>query len=226
MSSIAIIPARGGSKRIPKKNMKNFFGKPIIYYSIKAAQNSGIFDTVMVSTDDVEIATYAKSLGAEVPFYRSPKNSDDFATTADVILEVIDEYKKLNKEFEYCCCIYPTAPLIKHLNLQKAYEILLSNKHESVIPIVSFSYPIQRALKVSNAIVNFNQKEFALSRSQDLETFYHDAGQFYFFNTDSFLRNKKIINDNTGYIILKDTEVQDIDNLEDWKIAELKFNLL
>ena len=147
MKKIAIITARSGSKRIPKKNIKFFLGKPIIAYSIEKAINSRLFDKVMVSTDDKEIATISKNYGAEVPFFRSKKNSDDFSTTPDVLIEVLENYKKQNEEFQYGCCIYPTAPLISVMELKESFNLLISKNYDCVFPISPFSYPIQRALR-------------------------------------------------------------------------------
>ncbi|MBL7911103.1 MAG: pseudaminic acid cytidylyltransferase [Bacteroidia bacterium] len=226
MANAAIIIARGGSKRIPRKNIKLFRGKPIIAYSIETALNSGLFDYVMVSTDDDEIAVIAKKAGAEVPFKRSEKNSDDLSTTADVISEVLTELKAGGKQFENACCIYPTAPFITKEILNDAYELLVKNKFDSVFPVCSFSYPIQRALQIKDAKVSMILPENINKRSQDLQTTYHDAGQFYWLNTSSFLKEKKMFTQNSGSVILNELQVQDIDNDTDWKIAELKHTLL
>jgi N-acylneuraminate cytidylyltransferase len=224
---LAIIPARGGSKRIPRKNIKDFLGKPIIAYSIEKAINSKLFDEVMVSTDDEEIAGVAKKYGAKVPFMRSKKNSDDYVGTAEVIEEVLKEYSKQGEEFKFFCCIYPTAPLISEKNLKEGFELLKSGRFDSVFPVVGFSYLIQRALRLdqnykAEMIWPENQKE----RSQDLEKAYHDAGQFYWGISDKFFKEKHLFGKNSGAIMLKETEVQDIDNLEDWKMAEIKYQIL
>ncbi|WP_286968656.1 pseudaminic acid cytidylyltransferase [Flavobacterium sp. UBA4854] len=225
---IAIIPARGGSKRIPRKNIKDFLGKPIIAYSIEAALQSNLFDEVMVSTDDEEIAEIARSYGAKVPFLRSLKNSNDFATTADVLLEVVDKYKeKFDVDIEIACCIYPTSPLIKTVHLQEAEQLIRENDFDSVFPVVAFSYPVWRGISLNNqSLVSMQWPEFYNSRSQDLKILYHDAGQWYWFKTDSLQKNKKLYMDKSYGFILKDTDVQDIDNETDWKLAELKFGLL
>jgi pseudaminic acid cytidylyltransferase len=217
--NLCIIPARGGSKRIPRKNIKDFLGKPIIAYSIDAALKSGLFDDVMVSTDDEEIAKVARKYGASVPFMRCAKTADDFATLSDVVNEVLGNYNFL---FDYVCCILPTAPLIRPENLQSAYEILINEDYNSVRPIVKFSYPIQRALKLDkNNEVSFFYPEYAKTRSQDLEPAYHDAGQFYWMKGD-----KGLIAEKRGAIIIAESEVQDIDSLEDWKLAEIKYKIL
>ena len=227
MKKLAIITARGGSKRIPRKNIKEFLGKPIIAYSIQAAIESGVFDEVMVSTDDKEIANVALELGASVPFYRTPGTADDFSTTADVLVEVLQEYKKQKMEFDYTCCIYPTAPFVTAEKLRNAFEVLIQSKADTVIPITKFSFPIWRSFnKSENGKLSFNWPENAVKRSQDLEPAFHDCGQFYFFNTDKFLQTKKLLTNNTIGIEMPESQVQDIDNEEDWKIAEIKYSFL
>lgn len=224
--NLCIIPARGGSKRIPRKNIKHFRGKPIIAYSIEAALNSGLFTSVMVSTDDKEIAEIGKIYGAEVPFLRSVKTSDDFATTVDVLLEVLESYKELGAEFDKMCCIYPTAPFVTEAKLRQAFEKLSSENLDAVFPVVQFSYPITRALKMQGNKLQFFFPEFKNSRSQDLEKAFHDAGQFYFINSRTFVNTHAIITDNTGGITISEMEAQDIDTETDWKLAELKYELL
>lgn len=225
-SKIAIIPARGGSKRIPRKNIKNFFGKPIIAYSIQSALTSGLFDEVMVSTDDHEIAEIAKAFGAQVPFLRSDVNANDHATTYDVIEEVLLYYQAQGKVFDYAVCIYPTAPFVKPNILINAFNKLQKDNLDCVFPIMEFSYPIQRALTIDNDKLFMVEKQFEKSRSQDLEPRYHDAGQFYFFNVESLLQHKKLWTNNTGGIIIDERNGQDIDRESDWEIAELKYKLL
>jgi N-acylneuraminate cytidylyltransferase len=226
MANVAIITARGGSKRIPKKNSKLFRGKPIITYSIETAINSGLFDYIMVSTDDEEIAEIAKKNGAQVPFYRSKKNSDDFTGTADVATEVLTELVNINKTFINACCIYPTAPFISSENLKAAYTLLTENKLDSVFPVCQFSHPIQRALEIKNSKIQMVYPENLNKRSQDLAPAYHDAGQFYWLNIEAFLKTNKIFTSNSGSIVLNELQVQDIDTETDWKIAELKHALL
>ena len=225
MKRIAIIPARGGSKRIPRKNIKNFLGKPIIAYSIQAALDSNLFDEVMVSTDDYEIAKIAKQFGATVPFMRSTKNSDDFASTYDVIEEVINEYKKQGIEFDKICCIYSCAPFIGPEILNKALVKLEDNKFDSVFPVLQYSFPIQRALSKDNDKLTMIVEENLNIRSQDLEESFHDAGQFYWCKTNKILANRKILTSNTGGILISELEAQDIDNDIDWKLAELKYQI-
>ena len=224
--SIAIITARGGSKRIPRKNIKLFIGQPIIKYSIQAAIDSRCFDEVMVSTDDEEIAEIAKECGARVPFYRSEDTSGDHATTADVINEVLSEYKKLGAEFEFFCCIYPTAPFVTAEKLRKAMKILIESKVDSVFPVTRFSYPIQRGLKIEDGFVRMFWPENLNKRSQDLLPAYHDAGQFYCMRTESFLAQNRLFAEKSVPLITDEMEVQDIDNEEDWKVAELKYKII
>ncbi len=226
MSSVAIITARGGSKRIPRKNIKEFCGKPIIAYSIEAALGSGIFDEVMVSTDDVEIADIAKAFGAKVPFFRSEKTSNDFATTADVISEVLDKYEKMGKSFDYACCVYPTAPFITAEKLKLAMEKLQSEGGDSAMPVVKFSFPPQRCLVINDGSLEYKWPENMNKRSQDLEPFYHDCGQYYVFKVSSFRKSGQIIGGKVIPIVTPDTEVQDIDEMSDWQIAELKYKIL
>lgn len=226
MSNIAIIPARGGSKRIPKKNIKEFFGKPVIAYSIEAALKSGLFDEVMVSTDDKDIAEVAIKHGAAVPFLRSGKNSDDFATTSDVLLEVIHQYEQFGRYYDAGCCIYATAPFVTDRKLQEAYRLLQEEGYDSVFPVLKFSYPIERALQLSNNRAYMVNPEFLNTRSQDLPSRYHDTGQFYWFDIGAFTSKKRIFTDNSGAIIVSDLEAQDIDELSDWRLAEYKYQLL
>ncbi|MDD6327628.1 MAG: pseudaminic acid cytidylyltransferase [Lachnospiraceae bacterium] len=225
--TIAIITARGGSKRIPKKNIKAFCGKPIIAYAIQAAIDSNIFDEVMVSTDSEEIAEIARKYGATVPFMRSEKNSDDYATTEDVIMEVVNQYRELGKEYEYVCCLYPTTPFITSEILQKALMIMERERPAVVIPIVQFSYPPQRCFIIDEkGYAKFKYPEYVQTRSQDLEKQYHDAGQFYIYNVEKLFANRGIIEEDFMSIVLPEICVQDIDTVDDWKMAELKYRLL
>lgn len=227
MSSIAIITARGGSKRIPRKNIREFLGKPIISYSITAALESGIFDEVMVSTDDLEIAEIARAFGAKTPFMRSEKNSDDYATTSDVIKEVLMKYKEQDQSFTLGCCIYPTAPFVNAEILQKAFQIMQEQQYVNVVlPVVPYGFPVQRSFKKSsdNKLV-YAQPEYINTRSQDLEKYFHDTGQFYMFNVDSFLDRGSLAAPCMYGIEVSELDVQDIDNETDWKLAELKYSL-
>lgn len=224
--SVAIITARGGSKRIPRKNIKEFLGKPIIAYSIVAALEAGCFDEVMVSTDDEEIAAVARHYGAEIPFFRSGATSNDFATTADVLVEVLSEYTQRGKNFSSACCLYPTAPFVTAEKLKRGHDLLLETGADSVLPVVRFGYPVQRALKIEENLLSMIWPEHLNSRSQDLMPAYHDCGQFYWFNVARFLETRKIFTAHTVPIEMPESEVQDIDNEEDWKLAEMKYRLL
>ena len=224
MASIAIITARGGSKRIPKKNIKEFCGKPIIAYSIEAALNSGAFDEVMVSTDSEEIATIAREYGAVVPFLRSEKTSNDYATTADVLEEVLSTYNNCGKQFDTFACIYPTAPFITGEKLAEAMRLIVDA--DAVISVVRFSFPPQRAVVVRDGNVAFQYPQYERTRSQDLEPIYHDCGQFYICNSALFLEKHTLILPRTKPYILPEEEVQDIDTMSDWEIAEAKYTVL
>ena len=226
MKRIAIITARGGSKRIPRKNIKEFCGKPILAYSIEAALQSELFDTVMVSTDDEEIAALAREYGAQVPFYRSAETANDFATTNDVLCEVLTEYEKRGQHFDVGCCIYPTAPFVTAAKIRKAMEMLLESDADTIIPVVAFSYPPQRAMIVKEERLVFEYPQYMDSRSQDLEPHYHDVGQFYVFRTKAYARNKKLMLGNILPYMVSELEVQDIDNETDWKIAEIKYKVM
>lgn len=226
MSTLAMITARGGSKRIPRKNIKEFCGEPILAYSIRAAISSGAFDEVMVSTDDEEIAKVAKAYGASVPFFRSRENADDFSTTRDVVLEVIAAYEEQGKHFDRVCCIYPTAPFLTGDLLKEAMELLETTGADSVLPVVRFDFPPQRGIVIRDGKAQFRWPENALTRSQDLEPFYHDVGQFYCLKTESFTEQKLLIMQHTVPLELPESRVQDIDTMEDWAMAELKYRML
>ena len=225
MARVAIITARGGSKRIPKKNIKEFCGKPIIAYSIKAALDSKAFDEVMVSTDSEEIAEVARSYGAKVPFLRSEKTSNDFATTADVLEEVLNTYKTEGKDFDSFACIYPTAPFITGERLAEAAGILDDNNN-AVISVVRYSFPPQRAFILRDGKLSYQYPQYEKARSQDLEPVYHDCGQFYIEKTEPFLKEFTLVTSKTIPYVLPEEEVQDIDTYSDWQIAEMKYELL
>ena len=222
MSALAIITARGGSKRIPHKNIRPFLGRPIILYSIEAALSSGLFSEVMVSTEDLEIARIARQAGAQVPFLRSQQTANDFASTDDVIREVLTSYEALGRTFDAFCCIYPTAPFVTPQKLKTAMELL--KEADSVMPVVPFSFPVWRGLCMDEkGRVRYRWPQYAASRSQDLEKLYHDCGQFYACRTDAFLREGTTDTANMVPMILSELEVQDIDTLEDWAVAEAKY---
>lgn len=226
MKSIAVITARGGSKRIPRKNIREFCGKPILAYSVEAALQSGLFDEVMVSTDDEEIAEIGRGYGAKAPFFRSEKTANDFATTNDVLLEVLEEYEKRGEVFDVACCIYPTAPFVTAEKLKNAMELLLASDADTLIPVVAFSYPPQRAMVVEEGRLVFEYPQYIDARSQDLTPHYHDVGQFYCFRVAPYRINKKLMLGNILPMVISELEVQDIDNLTDWEIAEMKYRLM
>ncbi len=222
---IAIIPARGGSKRIPRKNIRDFLGKPVIAYSIEAALKSGLFDEVMVSTDDEEISRIAQQYGASVPFVRSEESANDYATLADVLSEVINEYDQRGMTFDTVCCLLPTAPLVTHTDLINGYDKLREG-YDSVCPVVAFSYPILRSLELNETgILRMKWPEYASTRSQDLQPAYHDSGTFYWIKRETLIQEKKLFATNGSAIVLDECSVQDIDTLTDWKLAELKYKL-
>lgn len=224
--NVAIIPARGGSKRIPRKNIKAFCGKPMIAWSIEAARKSGVFDRIIVSTDDDEIARVAHHYGAEVPFKRPEELSNDFATTIDVIHHAITELKK-NYIFENVCCIYATAPFIQSEDLIEAFKKLNREECDYVFSATSFPFPIQRAVKVnSNGFIEMFNPQHEKSRSQDLEPAFHDAGQFYWGKPSAFLERKGFFTSKSILQLLPRERVQDIDTQDDWDVAENLFKLL
>jgi pseudaminic acid cytidylyltransferase len=226
-SAICIIPARGGSKRIPGKNIKDFKGKPIIVYSIETALHSGLFDEVMVSTDNEEIAGIALKAGAQVPFRRSAEKSDDFATTVEVLMEVIENYTLSGRSFRYGCCFYPTAPLVKTERLKEGLEMMIRNNCDSVFPVVAYSYPIWRGLQMSaENTIQMIWPENLHKRSQDLMPAYHDAGQWYWFDIPQLLTKKQLFTEKSAGLVVSEYEVQDIDTYSDWQLAEWKYELL
>jgi len=226
MNNLAIIPARGGSKRIPGKNIKDFLGKPVIVYSIEVALKSGLFNEVMVSTDDEQIAEIARKAGATVPVLRSQKNADDHATLANVVLEVVDYYKNEGDSFDKICCILPTAPLISLDRLKEGFKLLTSIDYGSVIPVIPFSFPILRSFRINdNKLLELNWPENFNKRSQDLPLSYHDSGSFYWADYEIFLKEKSLLTQSTGAIVLNEMEAQDIDTETDWKLTELKYKL-
>ncbi len=226
MSSIAIITARGGSKRIPSKNSRKFLGRPILCYSIEAALQSELFDEVMVSTDDERIADIARRAGAQVPFMRSAETADDYATTDDVLMEVLETYEKAGRTFDYMACIYPTAPFVTAAKLKAAMQLLIEKDASGVMPVVRFSFPPQRGMEIKDGRLRYCCPENAAKRSQDLETMYHDSGQFYCYHVKRYRACRGDLPDGYVPIIVPETEVQDIDNLTDWRLAELKYRLM
>lgn len=223
----AIITARGGSKRVPGKNIRDFCGKPIIAYSIEVALESGMFEEVMVSTDSYEIAEIAKMYGAAIPFMRSERTSNDYADTTDVLNEVIKMYKEHGVTFQEFCCIYPTAPFITADKLRESYQLLQDDNVFNVIPMVKFSFPPQRGMILrEDKFIEPVDLRGINSRSQDLPPIYHDCGQFYWMKTEKYIGNNDILNNHTRPYFVSELEVQDIDREEDWKLAEIKFKYM
>lgn len=222
--NIAIIPARGGSKRIPGKNIKEFAGKPLIAYSIEAAKASGLFDKIIISTDSEDVAEVAKSWGAEVPFMRPDELSNDVVGTHPVTNHAIKFCIEHFYKPEFCCCIYATAPFLQAEYLQQGLDSLNQHRDKSfAFSITSFPFPVQRALKIDQGVIAPLYPEYIGKRSQDLEEAYHDAGQFYWGRTDDYLSNKKIFSQHSLPVVLPRHLVQDIDTPEDWQRAELMY---
>ena len=227
MKTLAVIPARGGSKRIPKKNIKPFLGKPIIAYSIEAAIKSGVFDKIIVSTDSREIAEIAAGLGAETPFVRPAELADDFTGTNAVVKHAIQWFSSKGEKVEYVCCIYATAPFVNACHLTQAYETLARTGSAFVFAVTSFGFPIQRALKLNgNGNVEPINPEHIHTRSQDLEKTYHDAGQFYWGRASSYLDQIEPYKSESTPVVLPRYLVQDIDTKEDWRRAEIMYRVL
>jgi pseudaminic acid cytidylyltransferase len=224
MKKVAIIPARGGSKRIPKKNIKIFADQPIIAYSINTAKDSNLFDRIILSTDSEEIAEIGKFYGAEVPFMRPPELSDDFTGTADVLIHSLNWLIEHDMHYPYFCCIYPTAPFLEKEYLLKGFYILRKTNASTAFSVTSFPYPIFRALKIdSNNRLKMFWPEHLHSRSNDLPVAYHDAGQFYWCDTNKFLKEKTVFSSDSIPVFLPRYLVHDIDTPEDWENAEILY---
>lgn len=226
--NLCVIPARGGSKRIPRKNIRDFCGKPIIAWSIEAAIKSKCFDRIIVSTDDEEIADIALQYGAEVPFRRSSKSADDYAPIIEVITETLDILKQQNgMDPTYICCIFATAPFVTAERISAAYDSMIVNGKDGIFPVVEFSYPIQRSLEMkSDNTIGMVWPEYLLSRSQDLPARYHDSGQYYWARTESLLKENTLFMTNCIAEHISPLQSQDIDVEDDWVIAELKYKAL
>ena len=223
MKNLCIIPARGGSKRIPHKNIKPFMGKPIIAYSIENAKETGLFDEIMVSTDDPEIVKIAEQYGAKIPFLRTEKTANDYATLADVLEEVVHMYSDRGQHFDNMCCVLATCPLVKSSYITDAYNKLVQSDFTTVSPMVEFSYPILRSYSMTEeGEMIMNWPEYAKARSQDLMPSYHDSGTFYWHKIKPWLDGNR----KRGGIVISEELVQDIDTDHDWKMAEMKYNLL
>jgi len=224
MSNIAIIPARGGSKRIPGKNLKLFHGQPVIKYSIDAATGSGLFDAVIVSTDSDAIAKKAVELGAETPFLRPSGIADDFAPLADVLVHALSFFEENGRHFEYACCILPTAPFVTSEDLKTGYGLLRGKEASAAISVAQFSSSIYRSVKIlEDGSLGFNWPEYELTRSNDLPAAYHDAGQYYWLHVATFMKQRKIFMPGSVAVVLPRNRVQDIDTPDDWAFAEQLF---
>lgn len=225
--TVAVIPARGGSKRIPRKNIKSFCGKPMIAWSILAAKKSGCFKRIIVSTDDNEIAKIAIELGADVPFMRPAELANDYASTPDVMQHAASWLNAQKNKPNFICCISATAPLLDPEYLQEGLKKIKNEICEYAVSVTSFPSPIQRALRITpgDRIEMFYPENFH-KRSQELETSFHDAGQFYWGRTSAWISKKLLFSRETVSIQLPEIQVQDIDTLEDWDIAQLKFKML
>lgn len=226
--SLCVIPARGGSKRIPRKNVKPFHGKPMIAWSIAAAQASGAFDHIIVTTDDAEIAQVARDAGAEVPFMRPAELSDDHTATLPVIAHALHEAEALWGRQETLCCLYATAPFVQGDDITGVRDILLADEEtQFAMPVTSFPFPIQRGVRLQDTgRIEMFQPEHALTRSQDLEEAYHDVGQFYWGRRSAWLGNDPIIGPRTAAYVIPRHRAQDIDTPEDWDLAERLFTAL
>lgn len=225
--NLCVIPARGGSKRIPRKNIKEFCGKPMIAWSIDAANSSGCFEHIIVSTDDEEIAAVAERFGAEVPFIRPAELANDHAATRPVVNHAIREVEKLYGMPHYVCCLYSTAPFLTAKDLRNAFDKLIVDRVDFVFSAATFASPIQRAFRIAeNGGVKRIYPEHRLTRSQDLEEAYHDAGQFYWGRANAFLADTDSVSEGSRPFILPRYRVHDIDTQEDWTRAELMFRVL
>jgi len=224
--NIAIIPARIGSKRIAKKNIKPFCGIPIINYPIKIALESDLFDRVIVSTDSKEIANVAIEAGAEVPFFRPNELSDDYTVTADVILHSLNKLN-INNNIDYACCIYATAVFVNKFYLEQGYKIISEKKSSTAFSVTTFPFSIFRSININDdGNIEMIWPEHMNTRSNDLEEAYHDAGQFYWINVKKFLNNPSLYANDSMPVIIPRSHVQDIDTLEDWKKAELMYKAI
>ena len=225
--NIAVIPARGGSKRIPRKNIKDFCGKPMIVWSIEAAQQSGCFDDIIVSTDDDEIAEVAKGAGASVPFMRPATLADDFTGTLPVIAHAVDWYRTNLSAVNAACCIYATAPFVSSPDLAKGFQQLHTSGADYAFSVTSYAFPIQRAIRITQAQrIEMFQPEHINTRSQDLEEAWHDAGQFYWGKANAWLKQQPIFERSSVPVQLPRHRVQDIDTPEDWTRAALMYHAL
>lgn len=225
-ATVCIIPARGGSKRIPRKNIRPFLGKPVIAYAIEAARASGCFDEIMVSTDDDEIAAISREFGASVPFMRSSKNADDHSNFTDALQEVLECYAAAGRHFDLCCSVFATSALTQPEHLRQGFRMLQANPSLlAVVPVLSFGYPIQRALRIEDDRLHMIQPENYFVRTQDMPPAYHDAGQWYWMRSAHVSGQLRLLAPTSAALVISDLDAQDIDNERDWLLAELKYQL-
>lgn len=224
---VAVIPARGGSKRIPRKNIRDFCGKPMIAWPIEAAMESGCFDRIIVSTDDREISELAMQLGAEVPFVRPAELSNDYAGTLPVIRHAVDWLQRNGEQIEYACCIYATAPFISSEDIQRGLALIRMERASYAFSVTSYAFPIQRAIRITERgrVAMFHPEHFN-TRSQDLEEAWHDAGQFYWGSAEAWLEERAVFSEDSAPVMLPRHRVQDIDTPEDWSRAEWMFRAM
>lgn len=224
--SIAVIPARGGSKRVFRKNIKYFCGKPMIAWPIEAAKASGLFDRIVVSTDDVEIAGVAKEWGAEVPFMRPAELSDDHASTDSVVLHAVRESQRIYGRLLRGCCIYPANPFLTSGDLKRGLDVLLVHDATSAFPVVKYDFPIEQAILLDGARFSARWPDKLMERSQDLPDHYHDAGMFYWFDVGKFLAEGRLYCVDSVVFVIPNDRCQDINTVEDWARAELKYRIM
>jgi pseudaminic acid cytidylyltransferase len=227
MNAVAIIPARLGSKRIPRKNIRHFAGKPIINYSIEAALQTNLFDKILISTDSEEIARVVRQAGAQAPFLRSPELSDDYTGTDAVVLHALNWLMERGEKIDYVCCLYATAPFVQPADIIKGYHLLRDLNATSAFSVTTFHYTIFRALKLNHTgRLEMIWPDAYSKRSQDFPETYHDAGQFYWAQVDRYLQEKKLFSRDAVPVVLPRYRVQDIDTPEDWEAAEMLYNIL
>jgi len=226
MSIVAVIPARGGSKRIPRKNIKNFCGKPMVAWPIETAKASGLFDYIIVSTDDPEIAEVAKECGAEVPFMRPPELSDDHVSTDSVVLHAVQESQRIYGSVRHGCCVYPTSPFLTTDDLHRGLDMLIAYNATSAFPVVKYDFPIEQAFLLNGTRPYAKWSDKLKERSQDLPDHYHDAGMFYWFDVEKFLTEGQLFSVNSVVFVIPRGRCQDINTPEDWEHAEIKFRVI
>ena len=223
---VAIIPARGGSKRISRKNVRDFVGKPIIAYPIETAISSDLFDHVIVSTDDDEIAEMAERYGADVPFRRPPALGDDYTSTDTVLIHALGECRRIFGAVQQCCCIYPANPFLDAVDLHRGLDLLVTHQATSAFPLVRYDFPIEQAFVLEGARPRPRWPDQMMARSQDLIEHFHDAGIFYWCDVEKFLQVERLFTEDAAAFVIPSERCQDINTLDDWARAEYKYRLL